>query len=152
MEADSAVCQMTRSTTNTMFWNMVATDNYYKCDTSETCGASAAAVLNPLPNKISTDLLKTDWTAPVLDNDPYAPYCKPYTSAEIAANSYLSQFACKEITCIYQRPLVTKDPQDFQFYKVSAVKKTTDTMIIPRQRSNVSVGFSSTSPNVVFGA
>ena len=52
MEADSAVCQMTRSTTNTMFWNMVATDNYYKCDTSETCGASAAAVLNPLPNKI----------------------------------------------------------------------------------------------------
>jgi len=43
MEADSAVCLMTRTTTNTMFWNMTPTDNYYKCG-SETCAASAALV------------------------------------------------------------------------------------------------------------
>jgi hypothetical protein len=51
MEADSAVCSMTRSTTNTMFWNMNPTDNYYKC-TQETCAASAATLVNPLPSTI----------------------------------------------------------------------------------------------------
>ena len=151
MEADSAVCQMTRSTTNTMFWNIVAADYYYKCTTNETCG-SAILVQNPLPKDVQTDTLKSDWTAPVLDNDAYAPFCTPYTAAEIAADSYLSQFACKSISCVYQRPLVTKDTQDFQFSKVNGAKKTTDTMILPRMRSNVSTGFTSSTPNVVFGA
>lgn len=130
---------------------MVAADFYYKCS-SETCGASAIAVANPLPKDVQTDTLKSDWTAPILDNDAYNPFCTPYTAAEIAADSYLSQFACKSISCVYQRPLVTKDTQDFQFYKVNGKTKTTDTMILPRLRSNVSTGFTTSTPNVVFGA
>lgn len=88
MEADSAVCKMTRQTTNTQFWNMVAEDYYYKCD-QETCANTAIQVTNPAPNKIQTDTLKTDWTAPVLDNDPLKPYCTPYPAAEILADPYL---------------------------------------------------------------
>lgn len=108
MEADSAICRMNIQTTNNAFWNQIAEDGYYKCDT-ETCGAIATAVANPAPGKIQTDSLKSDWTVPIPDNDPDKPLCTPYTAKEKADNPYFSQFACKEISCVIQRPLVTND-------------------------------------------
>jgi hypothetical protein len=106
LEADSAVCKMVRNTLDTRFWTLTTTDGYYKCDT-ETCGTLLAQSF-PDPSKVQTDTTN-NWTLPIKDDDPDNPMCVPYTAKEIAADPYLAQFACKQISCTYQRPLVTKD-------------------------------------------
>ncbi len=148
IEADSAVCKMTRSTTDTRFWILTTQDLYYKCDT-ETCGTAAVPAF-PDPSKVQTDVTN-NWTTPIKDDNPDDLMCVPYTPAEIAKDPYLGQFACKQISCTYQRPLITKDAQDFNFYAVSTSAKK-DKMILPQQRSNIAIGFVANAVTVVYGA
>ena len=80
----------------------------------------------PSPSKIQVDTkTPSDWVIPIVDNDEKKPHCTPYTAAEIAADSNLSNYACKEIFCIYERPMLTDDVHDFEF-NVSAVDGLTD--------------------------
>ena len=154
MEADSGVCKMKRSVTDTRFWTTTTEDQYYKCE-AEICATASPAFVYafPTPDKAVTDTTN-NWTVPILDNNPDAPFCTPYSPSELAASPYLYQFACKQIKCIYQRPLVTKpiDPLDFQFYDVSAVGAKTDELILPAQRSSIAINYDKTTANVVFGS
>ena len=148
LESDSGVCLMSINGNDNRFWTMSTQDGYYKCDTTETCGQTTAAWSTfPTPDKIQTNTVNR-WTNPVIDNDVTNPMCVPFTSSELGADQYKLQFVCKEITCIHQRPLVTNDAQDFQFYGVA--KKKSDTLLLPRMRSNVALDFATATPTVMF--
>lgn len=103
------------------------------------------------PSKIQIDSkTPSDWTIPIEDTDTSNPFCTPYTAAEISANADLVNAACKEIYCIYQRPMLTDDIHDFEF-NVSAVDGVTDEIILPKLRSNIAIGFNNAKPYVVYG-
>lgn len=148
IESDSGVCKMKINANDNRFWTMTAEDGYYKCDSSETCGQTNVAWATfPTPDKIQTNS-KNYWTTPIVDNDVNNPMCVPFQSTELGADPYKIQFVCKQITCVHQRPLVTNDAQDFQFYNVA--KKKLDTMLLPRVRSNVAIDFATATPTVMF--
>ena len=150
LEADVAVCKMKQKTADKKLWTQTAEDNYYKCDL-ETCGAAANQVLIPKPSKIQIDSkTPSDWTIPIEDTDKDKPFCTHYTAAEISANADLVNVACKEIYCIYQRPMLTDDIHDFEL-NVSAVDGVTDEIQLPKLRSNISIGFNNAKPYVVYG-
>jgi hypothetical protein len=105
----------------------------------------------PQPKDVKTDA-KNDWIAPVKDDDPDNPQCTPYTASELGEDPYRLMFACKEIICIHQRPLVTNDNQDFSFPDVGDENVGEDQIILPAQRSSISINFATSSAYVVFGA
>lgn len=155
MESDSGVCKMKIDTQDTRFWITTAEDGSYDCtnticgtyDNTKTPGVYTASYKGPANFKQDT---KNDWTVPLKDNDITKPMCVPYTAAELGEDPYRLLFACKQISCTIQRPLVTGDAQDFQFYNPG--KGLEDELQLAIQRSNMSINFLTATPYVVYGA
>lgn len=107
---------MEQNTQDTMFWTQTASDYYYVCNNDYDCvlggGASADTTRSSDANNLE------DWTEPLADDDPLSPFCTPNSD---------SQFACKKLKCIVQRPLNTGNDNDFQF---SPSASTPDKMLI----------------------
>lgn len=82
IETDVGTCQMTQMASNKLLWNQVAADWYYKCSTSETCGATTLTVSNPALSTLTADTAKSDWIVNAVDLDNiYAPRCVAPTAA-----------------------------------------------------------------------
>ena len=78
---DSGRCTVARSTLDTRFWTQTASDFFYTCN-NYACTNSAA--VTTFRSGLAADYSasqdsQSDWTAPVTDDDPDNPFCKPLT-------------------------------------------------------------------------
>lgn len=100
------------------FWTPTLTDIWYKCDTGPTTLWNSGSPSLPLlpPNKCAQSLntwgtdavqielaANNNWSAPEVDIDIKNPWCTPPDPTKY------SPFACTNIKCKMQRPLVSPD-------------------------------------------
>ena len=68
---DSAICEMSQSTTDTRFWAMEAKDYFYQCQNSIACDTISEEPA------ATVEAQNTDWEIPILDDDKDNPFCIP---------------------------------------------------------------------------
>ena len=95
---------MINNSQDTRFWTQTAADGHFKCD-DLTC-----ATPNSTWND-DTSPSDTDWTCPIIDDDPYDKFCTAHANADGESET----FACSAIKCIMERKFDTTYTDDFRF-------------------------------------
>ena len=98
---DAVSCMLQQNSQDTRFWTQTVKDGYYNCN-DYTCSAPSG-VWND--DSSPSDV---DWTAPIEDDDPYAPFCTPHSTDS-------ATYACEQIKCIVERKFDTGYTDDFRF-------------------------------------
>ena len=135
---DYVQCTLTRSTTDTWFWQAQVSEGFYICltgsvDSTDVCLGDDANPIwadtnNYTPNTEST----SDWATPAADDDYNNPWCTHYNTKN---GDPLSPYECSAITCTVERALDTGDAvRDLAFDVASS---GSDTMVINRGRARL---------------
>ena len=98
---DAAICQMIQNSQDTRFWTQTAKDGYYVCSSTD-CNSVAETWQD------DTSPSDLDWTIPIEDDDPSAPFCTPHSTDS-------ATYACEAIKCIHERKFDTGYTDDFRF-------------------------------------
>ena len=134
---DYVQCTMTRSTTDTFFWQAQVSEGYYQCttgadDTTDVCLGPTGKMWLDLTNYTAQSESTSDWVTPYVDDDVNDPWC---THTNVNAGDDLSPYECSALRCVIERLADTGDTtRDYAF-----TPSSTETMIIRQGRASLKI-------------